>query len=345
MDPIQSENITAGQLRHHDRCLIMMATYNGAQFLRQQLDSILAQKYDEGDWQLIAQDDGSTDNTLQILHEYERRDPRIHCCLNETGNHGPYQNFNALFNRCRRSAERYDLYLFADQDDLWDPDKLHVLTSYYHQHVKDDSVPVYQYADMRIIDENGKVTTKSLDEADSIQRDARSIFFDASVWGCNSLLNRALFDDIAEVDDHAKRVWGHDAVQARWAAIRGQLLFCPQIVFSYRRYSHSVTHAQTLNITAGRVLKRMGRLQQLAYDHAVMYTSALFVLQRLRTAPLDTAQAAAVDELEKCLIKGGFYALSYWMRHKITLGKRIRTASHCLLLVLGLSKPGRFDIV
>lgn len=343
MNRLQSENRTAGQPRR-DRCLIMMATYNGEPFLRRQLDSILAQQYDEGDWQLIAQDDGSTDHTMQILQEYAERDPRIHCCSNETGNHGPYQNFNALFNRCRRSHKRYDLYLFADQDDLWDPDKLHVLTSYYHQHVTDESVPVYQYADMRIIDENGKVTSESLDAEDSIRRDARSVFFDASVWGCNSLLNRALFDDIAEVDDHAERVWGHDAVQARWAAIRGQLLFCPQIVFSYRRYPHSVTHAQTLNITAGRVLKRMGRAGQLAYDHAVMYTSSLFVLHQLRSASLDTEQTAAVDELEMCLTRGGFPALAYWIRHRISLGRRVRTISHFLLLFLGLSRPGRFNI-
>ena len=52
---------------------ILMATYNGAQYLPVQLDSILNQDFE--DWQLLISDDGSTDGTLNILADYQKRYP------------------------------------------------------------------------------------------------------------------------------------------------------------------------------------------------------------------------------------------------------------------------------
>ena len=60
---------------------IAMATYNGELFIREQLDSILAQTL--SDWELIVCDDGSTDNTLSILQEYANNDSRIKIYQNE----------------------------------------------------------------------------------------------------------------------------------------------------------------------------------------------------------------------------------------------------------------------
>ena len=54
---------------------ILMATYNGEKYLRQQIDSILSQTYKN--FNLIISDDASTDNTPKILEEYEKKDKRI----------------------------------------------------------------------------------------------------------------------------------------------------------------------------------------------------------------------------------------------------------------------------
>ena len=61
-----------------------MAVYNGEKYLREQLDSILAQT--DNTWELIAQDDGSKDSSLSILEEYAGKDGRIHVRTNESGN-------------------------------------------------------------------------------------------------------------------------------------------------------------------------------------------------------------------------------------------------------------------
>lgn len=94
---------------------VLMSTYNGAQYLRTQIDSILAQK--NVYVSLLVRDDGSTDETKQILQEYaDKGELKWY-----TGdNLGPAKSF---MNLIRRSDE-YDYYAFSDQDDYWLPDKL-----------------------------------------------------------------------------------------------------------------------------------------------------------------------------------------------------------------------------
>ncbi|MBR1838150.1 MAG: glycosyltransferase [Bacteroidaceae bacterium] len=92
-----------------------MATYNGERYLRQQIDSILAQKGVEVI--LTVRDDGSTDTTCDILKAYSDKG----CLKWYRGNNvGPAQNFMLLL----QEAEDADYYAFSDQDDYWESDKL-----------------------------------------------------------------------------------------------------------------------------------------------------------------------------------------------------------------------------
>lgn len=101
---------------------ICLATYNGKKYLRPQLDSILAQlgKNDE----LIISDDGSTDGTIDIIQSYN--DPRIKFFHNQR--HGVANNFeNAL------SHSAGDLIFFADQDDVWLPNKISKMENFLRE--------------------------------------------------------------------------------------------------------------------------------------------------------------------------------------------------------------------
>jgi glycosyltransferase involved in cell wall biosynthesis len=95
---------------------ILLPTFNGASFLREQLDSILVQTW--SDFELVAIDDDSSDVTPAILAEYAGRDHRIRV-LPSTGNRG--QNLRLL--ECFRAA-RGPLIAISDQDDVWHPAKL-----------------------------------------------------------------------------------------------------------------------------------------------------------------------------------------------------------------------------
>ena len=95
---------------------VVMATYNGEKYLREQIDSILAQTYPIHE--LIIQDDCSTDNTVAIANEYAKRYPVVKVFLNQR-NSGLNQNFKTAVMRATG-----DFVAISDQDDVWYNDKL-----------------------------------------------------------------------------------------------------------------------------------------------------------------------------------------------------------------------------
>jgi glycosyltransferase involved in cell wall biosynthesis len=106
------------------RVLILLATYNGARYLRSQLDSLAEQTHQ--DWILYWRDDGSDDDTVAILTEFTaviggRRCVRVG---EPSGRLGPAASFMALLRAAMPALGAGDRIAFVDQDDVWLPDKL-----------------------------------------------------------------------------------------------------------------------------------------------------------------------------------------------------------------------------
>ena len=100
---------------------ILLPTFNGARYLRDQLNLILGQT--RGDFELLAVDDGSSDATLEILREYAGRDPRIQI-IASTGNAGHKARLAELL-----AWAQGKWVAISDQDDVWALDKLERLTA------------------------------------------------------------------------------------------------------------------------------------------------------------------------------------------------------------------------
>ena len=98
------------------KLMVLMSAYNGEQYIRQQIDSVLAQDVD-AQLSLLVRDDGSTDSTGQILEEYAAAG-KLSWYRGE--NLGPERSFWHLI----RNAPQADFYALCDQDDVWLPDKL-----------------------------------------------------------------------------------------------------------------------------------------------------------------------------------------------------------------------------
>lgn len=94
---------------------VLVAVYNGEKYLREQLDSVLAQTYP--DIEIYIRDDGSTDGSKNILKEYEKY-RNVHVIYGE--NIGFSQNFLSLL----KIASDGDYWAFCDQDDYWFPEKV-----------------------------------------------------------------------------------------------------------------------------------------------------------------------------------------------------------------------------
>lgn len=109
-----------------DKLVILMSTYNGELFLEEQINSILNQTYKNFD--LFIRDDGSTDNTVKIINNFARKYPNIKIIKDkdkdkdkDKGNMGPKESFMYLL---KLVGNGYDYYSYADQDDIWNNNKL-----------------------------------------------------------------------------------------------------------------------------------------------------------------------------------------------------------------------------
>lgn len=98
---------------------IVMCTYNGEKFLRQQIDSILAQTYPN--FELIIADDASSDSTASVLEEYNRKDNRVKYHINPA-NIGYNKNFEKAF-----LFVTADYIAISDQDDIWESNKIELM--------------------------------------------------------------------------------------------------------------------------------------------------------------------------------------------------------------------------
>ncbi|MDF3863367.1 glycosyltransferase family 2 protein [Pseudomonas denitrificans (nom. rej.)] len=128
---------------------ILLSTYNGAAYLREQLESLIAQTCQ--DWVIHASDDGSSDATLDILHDYQRHLGNDRLQIHA----GPRQGFAANFlSLIGRASEQADYFAFCDQDDLWQPDKLDRGLAWAHSHPS--SLPLLYCSRTRLIDATGQ---------------------------------------------------------------------------------------------------------------------------------------------------------------------------------------------
>lgn len=105
-----------------NKILIMLSTYNGQKYIREQLDSLYNQK--DVDIHILVRDDGSKDNTVEILKEYQQRLGRM-TILSEP-NVGAKKSFHSLILVAMKMFSNYDYYAFCDQDDIWLEQKLKV---------------------------------------------------------------------------------------------------------------------------------------------------------------------------------------------------------------------------
>ena len=316
-----------------EKVLIMMATYNGEKYIRKQLDSIIDQTYTN--WNLIIQDDGSTDETMSIIQSYVKKDDRIILKENTNSEHGPYVNFYTLINYSQK-LEGYDLYMFCDQDDIWLPNKIEHFLKNPNLHGKK---PYLVYADMKLIDENDKETAPSLNDLWKTDGKNRySIFFSTKVLGCNMIMNKSLFMLIPEIDINEKtKILAHDGLVLRLCAVHGKYEFDKTALMCYRRHGGNVTaEQQQYNATLKRVIKRICNLRDLSEKHSITYIRTLISIDYIRKTKLNEKQKKFLDSIEYAIKKGGVYALLFTIKHHIVWGKTIENTSRRLILLLGM---------
>ena len=124
---------------------VIMSTYNGEKFIKEQLDSILNQTYKN--LEVVVRDDGSKDKTVEIVKEYMKKYPNI--VLHEGENLGFIKSFFELL-----TLAEADYYAYADQDDVWMENKIELAVNSLNG--LDDTKPNMAFGNSDYYDEEMK---------------------------------------------------------------------------------------------------------------------------------------------------------------------------------------------
>lgn len=168
---------------------ILLATYNGARYLREQIESIYAQTYQ--DWTLYVHDDGSTDGTQEILAEYANTKANF-VVLDYPSQHGAKANFMSLLKMVEASY-----YFFTDQDDVWLPNKIEVcmqqMLQTERENVNSPQTPILVCCDVCVVDEALHPIAPSLWQYSGTHPEFLTTFAESAatpfVTGCTMLIN------------------------------------------------------------------------------------------------------------------------------------------------------------
>lgn len=233
---------------------ILLSTYNGEQFLAQQLDSIINQSY--SDWQLYIRDDGSTDGTISILNEYSKKDNRIHL-FEDINNLGACRSFERLLTLFGDA----DYFAFSDQDDVWNVDKLAVLLETMQSATKEDQdQPIVVHSDLSVVDEHLYEISPSFWRYSNIHpeildNNIRYLSICNSVTGCTMLFNRKAREYALPMSEKA---YMHDA----WIALStlnngGKIIPIFKSTIAYRQHGENALGAIKYSLLGRSISNRL----------------------------------------------------------------------------------------
>ena len=126
-------------MERHPKVNIIVSTYNGSKYIREQLKSLFDQSYPNID--IYVRDDGSDDGTLDILKEYEASGT-------VTLIRGENLGFCGSFMELLRLTDKGDFWSFCDQDDIWYPDKVALAVKWLERQKQEEPLLYYSLSEM-----------------------------------------------------------------------------------------------------------------------------------------------------------------------------------------------------
>lgn len=231
---------------------VCIATYNGERFIKEQLDSILAQISDEDE--VIVSDDGSSDSTLEIIRAYNK--PNIHIYNNE-GEHGYTPNFENALNKAKGN------YIFlSDQDDVWKENKVAVCMEMFQKYD-------FVVSDAEMVDAEGNSLYASFFQKRGTKHGLLANIVKFSYLGCCLCFKRELLHYALPFPSNHK-LCTHDNWLTLTALFFLKVKVTDQRLISYRRYGN--------NASTGGLKDTTGILFKIHYRLYLLY----HILCRLR---------------------------------------------------------------
>lgn len=233
---------------------ILLATYNGERYLREQIESIRYQTYEQ--WRLLISDDCSSDNTPSIIRSYAETDPRI-TLISESERFGNARD--NFFNLLRHSTSSFAM--FCDQDDVWLEDKIEVSLKEMRRVSSEVSadLPIVVFTDSVVVDENLEVLSNSYQRFTNHyphHTEPRRLLVTNTAPGNAMILNQPLVRLLQEIEQTSEIVM-HDWFAMLLASAFGKIAYVPTPTLLYRQHRNNVVGAVKRTLIS-KIANRLG---------------------------------------------------------------------------------------
>lgn len=219
---------------------ILLASYNGDKFIKQQIESIVNQTFTN--WKLIIRDDGSTDSTISIINSFSLSDKRIELMFDNDKNLGAFGNFYRLTEYANLNYKP-DYLLYSDQDDFWFKDKIEILLQTIRDFENSEMpIPILVHSNYQLSDQNLKPILKNntRDNFDKMNRQSTfyNLIFQNNIYGCTSIVNKLLINKSLEEYVSCDN---YDHWMALNASHYGAIFYLNKKLMFYRQHYANVT--------------------------------------------------------------------------------------------------------
>lgn len=291
---------------------ILMATYNGENYLLEQLESIRQQDYK--DWKLVIGDDGSTDGTIEILTKF--RESCTHSV--EIIEHKPptgsaKSNFIQLLKKADTSY-----IMFCDQDDIWEPHKIRVTLECMKGLEKKEGIPILVHTDLAVLGEKG-VLSESFFAYQNLPAtgDLSSLIIQNCVTGCTVMINKCLQERMLQVRDDRKIIM-HDYWAALIAEVYGEIGFVKEHTMYYRQHENNSVGAKASQ-NPMYLMKRLlqGRKNYKEQMRESMRQIGYFLHVYEKQYPIEAQKRLLLKGYASLLNKNKFYRLWFYTKNKV----------------------------
>lgn len=239
---------------------IIMAVYNGAAYLKEQIDSILQNTYQE--FTLHIFDDNSSDHSWDIIEKYMQSYPQKIIGHHHTKNHGVIRNF---LEGCQIMDADY--YMFCDQDDVWCPDKIaHTLSHIEQIEQQQPNTPIVVFCDSRVVDQDLNELSPSFQRQSGYHTDTLDLahlLMENKLNGCATLFNHALKQMIST---YPKEIRMHDWWIALIGAAFGSVSYLDEPLLLYRQHGNNVVGNIDQSSYIKNRISHLGKQRQTLYQ-------------------------------------------------------------------------------
>lgn len=286
---------------------ILLATYNGENYIREQIDSILNQDYTN--WLIRACDDASTDRTYEILREYQEKYPEQFIIeKNDKGYGSAKLNFMNLMKK-----STCDYVMCCDQDDVWLPNKISLTLQEMKKQEK-GNVPVLIHTDLKVVDSELRILSESFFEHSNFRKEFRSneILIQNFVTGCTMMLNRPLIE-LMNMEEHYEKILMHDWLAAVLAVCKGKVGFvdCPTML--YRQHAVNSVGAKEYGIALFIEKIKNAKMKQSLIDT----TKQAGQIAETYKGMLGEEQYRLVYQYSKIWEKNKIHRVCFYLKHRV----------------------------